>query len=59
LRNAVASAVIDWDGSFSNYGLKKAPFRGVGLLNGGGQPNNPDFEFVIYDRVMGNHKDRE
>jgi Ca2+-binding RTX toxin-like protein len=52
LRNAVASVVIDWDGSFRNYGLKKTPFRGGGL-------HNPDFEFVVYDRVMGNHKDRE
>ena len=50
LQRAVASRMIDWDDSFGNYGLPFAPFGGLTLGKGHGQPSIASFEFLAYDR---------
>jgi Ca2+-binding RTX toxin-like protein len=50
LQSAIAARVIDWTDSFRNYGLTYAPFGGLTLANGGGQPNLASFEFLSCER---------
>jgi Ca2+-binding RTX toxin-like protein len=49
LQHAIAARMIDWTGSFRNYGLTYAPFGGLTLAKGGGQPNLASFEFLSYE----------
>jgi Ca2+-binding RTX toxin-like protein len=55
LQDAIAARMIDWTGSFRNYGLTYAPFGGLTLAKGGGHPNLASFEFLSYERPRHGH----
>ncbi|MGH8667613.1 MAG: hypothetical protein ACREUH_00155 [Burkholderiales bacterium] len=51
--------MVDWNGSFGNYGLTRAPFEGLTLAKGGGQPNLASFEFLSYERPRHGHHGKD